>query len=200
MEVIYRSPITSERHQKYLYCEDGDFAEIQVIRLQEGEAPLTHVIDHGLGKIRRVRRWNGMYIHDLEFDGDQTWGPKQGKFTKNVLAEFFRDKRDHNRGYYPVFSRTYYVIGNTIYVEWCKVKELAVTQTGNLIFGDWWSMSVEPDYGKPNYPRLTPENYRKAIKEGQKRVDEANTDKPYKRHHFTYDKVRFVKTKTPEFA
>jgi hypothetical protein len=125
---------------------------------------------------------------------DAVFISKQGKWGRKGLKEFYLKLIEcaAHYGFCPAFSETYYIIGNTLYRHRCNGNELCITQTGNTVFGDWWSMDIESRHPSKNSVRLTENNYRRELMRAKKRLAKESIDRA-KKIHFSYPRISFVK-------
>lgn len=84
------------------------------------------------------------------------------------------------------------------YVRYCRPEQLRIMETGNTLFGDWWSVSIEASRGHIVFNR---ENWEKTITEATKRVDELNSKrrKDAKQVSFNPPEVEWVTPIAEEF-
>lgn len=73
------------------------------------------------------------------------------------------------------------------YQKYCKKSELGITETGNTLFGDWWSLWVEPMHNSNlTYKKFTRANFEKSMAKAQKWVKSHK-----KKIHFSYPKIQW---------
>ena len=81
----------------------------------------------------------------------------------------------------------YITVDDEVYKRCCVPEQLKISQTGNTLFGDWWSMSITKDRGDIIFNR---ENFDRELTEANKRIgkDNINRRKPIS---FTPPKVEW---------
>lgn len=87
----------------------------------------------------------------------------------------------------------YIEVDDMTYVRYCRPDQLRITETGNTMFGDWWSISIKND---PRGIVFNRENWERTITEATSRIDEINAER-VKPVNFNPDEVEWV-TPMPE--
>uniref|UniRef100_A0A6M3LZ98 Uncharacterized protein n=1 Tax=viral metagenome TaxID=1070528 RepID=A0A6M3LZ98_9ZZZZ len=84
-------------------------------------------------------------------------------------------------------------VNEVIYRRYCRPEQLKITETGNTMFGDWWSVSVKNTWGGVIFNR---ENWERTIAEATYRIDELNAERvtPV---HFNPPEIEWI-TPVPE--
>jgi hypothetical protein len=178
---IFTSPITSERHRKHGYCEKSDFGRIDLIELQAEDKQLIVSFKDYSGAIefieykgfafKKVGQRSG--FGGMSRDEEGVWLKKQGKFSEKTALKLVLDIRERFESrYYPASSERYILIGKTLYVEYCKLKDLTITVAGNLLFSCWLSIDFESHGGKQTF-KLNKKNFERVFKEQKARFEKA---------------------------
>jgi len=82
-------------------------------------------------------------------------------------------------------------VNGKLYSKWCRKSKLCITQTGNITFGNWWSMDIEPSHINKANVEFSKENFMRELKERKeyiKKLDKGRKEKIY----FTYPKIKWV--------
>ncbi|MDP3025906.1 MAG: hypothetical protein Q8O10_10300 [candidate division Zixibacteria bacterium] len=191
MKQIYYTKTVSERNRKYGYFEEKDFGEISIVELTEEEAPLMFKIDKSI--IRKVKSKYITSSFTLPFsrEEDAEYISKQGRFREKLLKKLgIRLREQSDDSYYPARSFTYYLVGKNLFSSLCPVSELSITRCGNITFGDWWSLGIEPRHqGKNNIP-FTKERFLKELAKDKKRIATQNKGRT-KKIYFSYPRVKW---------
>ena len=86
----------------------------------------------------------------------------------------------------------YIKINNKLYLKKCRKELMSITQTGNTLFGNWWSMYVEESpYGR----RVTPfnkENFEKELTEAKTMLGLKNKKRQEGDVSFRYPKEKWI--------
>lgn len=77
-----------------------------------------------------------------------------------------------------------------LYKIWTR--NLVITETGNTMFGDWWSMSIGENSYREGVP-FTKKNYDNILKKAKARINELNKEKHGNKISFSYPKVEWFK-------
>ena len=89
----------------------------------------------------------------------------------------------------------YIEVDDVTYVRYCRPEQLRITETGNTMFGDWWSVSIRRDSRGIVFNR---ENWERTITEATAHIDEINVGRR-KPVSFNPDKVEWITTIADEF-
>jgi len=89
----------------------------------------------------------------------------------------------------------YIEVDDMTYVRYCRPDQLKITETGNTMFGDWWSVSIQKTSGGIVFNR---ENWERTITEATSHIDEINADR-VKPVNFNPDEVEWVTPIADEF-
>lgn len=82
----------------------------------------------------------------------------------------------------------YIEVKGMTYVRYCRPDQLRITETGNTMFGNWWSVSIQKTAGGIVFNK---ENWERTITEATSRIDEINADR-VKPVNFNPDEVEWV--------
>ena len=82
----------------------------------------------------------------------------------------------------------YIEVDDTIYARYCRPEQMRIIETGNTMFGDWWSVSIKRD---PRGIVFNRENWEKTITEATSRIDEINAERA-KPVNFYPDEVEWI--------
>ncbi len=196
MKELYHTVLTSRRHIELGYCEEMDFGTIKLMQVSEAEAPLICVIkDYHLNQ--EIRLLGNKYYTDMTMwdKGNKIFKEKQGRLTEKTAIRLMvteRQEAEKRDSFYPAPSRpTYILIGRHIYEYYCDKKDLCVTQTGNTIFGDWWTLDVEPRHVNKNNILFNKKNFERKLEEATKFVEKRNKNRK-KEIYFSHPKIKWV--------
>uniref|UniRef100_A0A6M3M9F3 Uncharacterized protein n=1 Tax=viral metagenome TaxID=1070528 RepID=A0A6M3M9F3_9ZZZZ len=89
----------------------------------------------------------------------------------------------------------YIEVDDVTYVRYCRPEQLRITETGNTMFGDWWSVSIRKD---PRGIVFNRKNWERTIAEATSRIDEVNVGRR-KPVHFNPDEVEWITPIADEF-
>ena len=64
-------------------------------------------------------------------------------------------------------------VGGVLYARHCRPEQLRIMETGNTLFGNWWSVSIGKD--SRGHSVFTQENWEKEIAEATTRIDALNS-------------------------
>ena len=121
--------------------------------LKNSDAPLIcEIRDFQLHQILRL--YNGFYY-------------KTGKYKKEEL------ERNPSK---------YIKVENKIFELWCSKEELEITQTGNLTFGDWWTLDVEPSHRNKYGCEFNKKNFERELKDAKDHVKKRGGKKAHLSH------------------
>jgi len=149
MKTIYYSRTVSGRNMQHGYFEEEDFGEIKIVQLSEEKAPLfLRITDYQKKEV--LRTMGNKYLSNeiyLPFsrEEDALWMKKQGHWTEKTAVLLGIAVRKRCDSFYPAENKTFYLIGKTLYRVLCEKSELEITQCGNMLFGSWWSIDIEPN-------------------------------------------------------
>ena len=85
----------------------------------------------------------------------------------------------------------YIKVDGKLYKRSCRKEVMSITETGNTVFGDWWSMSIECHHSNKSNRVFNKKNYDRILEERKDILREKNKGRVTK-IHFTYPKVRWV--------
>lgn len=94
----------------------------------------------------------------------------------------------------------YYIeVDDLVYARYCRPERMRIMETGNTLFGDWWSVSVSND--SRGHSVFTRENWEKTVAEATNRIDELNSKrrKEVKQISFNPPEVEWVTPVPDEF-
>lgn len=186
MNRIYHTTVTSQRHRESGFCEKEDFGTIELLQVSNEEATLIcNIKDYQLDQ--DIRLFKNKYFTDFNTWTSKKYFDKQGRFSeKTALEEMIKLRKEQEKRYYPVSSCIYLLIGKKIFVEYCKKTELMITQTGNTLFGDWWTMDIEPRHVNKSNLRFNKKNFERELEKTKKWLSKKTKD-----IHFTYPKIKW---------
>jgi len=106
----------------------------------------------------------------------------ENKVTEKAAKKFLdKIKNDHLK-YSSVMNLKFYLIGTKLYQKYCKKSKLGITETGNTLFGDWWSLWVESMHNSNlTYTKFTRKNFEKKLSKAQKWVKSISKKYNYKK-------------------
>jgi len=194
MEKIYFSKTVSGRNIQHRYFENTDFGEIKIVQIEDKDAPLyLQITDAGEKQV--IRAMGKEYITDqitLRFsrEEDALWLRKQGHWTEKTCRALGVAIRKQGVDYYPARNKTLYLINKVLYQPLCKKTELSITQCGNTMFGDWWSIDIEPKHSGKRNTRFTKENFLRILKTTKLWIAKKNIGRN-KKIYFSYPKVKW---------
>ena len=106
--------------------------------------------------------------------------------SRQDVKEFANNLRKEMMKYSSVSHRNFYLWNQKLFVKYCKKTELKITQTGNTLFGDWWSLDVRSHHPNLKNTKFTRKNFEKEMKKAQKWVDSKK-----KKINFFYPKIKW---------
>ncbi len=87
----------------------------------------------------------------------------------------------------------YIKVAGGLYKRTCRQELMQITQTGNTLFGNWYSIHIENRTDRYNPDAIfNQENYKKVIQETTHMLKERLTEEVFARLSFTYPKVEWV--------
>jgi hypothetical protein len=134
-------------------------------------------------------------------------GEKPSQYYKGKADETIRLYRwyyytdiDHSTGKKLTENGDIKVKGQ-VYKKYANKSDLCITECSNLLFGDWYSIDVEPRHVNKSNTVFSRANFDKVFAEAREHVEEwerrgGNTEK--KRVHFSYPKIRWTEPKPPK--
>jgi len=112
------------------------------------------------------------------------------KVSRTKIPILFRITRYDEVREYCMYQGFYYVssdvtdnpfnyinIDGTTHVRLCRPEQLRITETGNTMFGDWWSIRIEQSQRGILFNR---ENWAKTITDAEDRIEELNRNRSKK--------------------
>jgi len=182
MRNIFNTIVTTKRHREIGYCESSDFGKIELIALESSEKELIVSFNdykdkkefiafegHAYAKVNKSSYFGGM---SREEEG--SWAKKQGKFSERTAIKLLLELRKRFENTFSnVSSAKYILIDRTLYVQYCKLKDLAITVCGNMLFAHWISINIECHEGKENI-KLNKSNFEKIVKAQYERWKQGN--------------------------
>lgn len=173
MKTLFHTTITTQRHREHGFCEDSDFGNIELLVLSPDEKelivsfqkysndPKTEYIKY---KGYAYRKLDSRLSH-FSKEEEQKWATKQGKFSENSALELVLEYRSRmDNSYSFAGSKSFILIGRTLYERYSKMTDLRITTCGNCSFSHWISIDIEAHGGKKTYP-LKKSSLEKVIKE-----------------------------------
>ncbi len=85
----------------------------------------------------------------------------------------------------------YIKVNGKLYKRDCRKEVMSITETGNTLFGDWWSMHIERHHSNKSNRVFNKKNYDRILEEGKNTIKGKNKNRVTK-IHFTYPKVKWV--------
>lgn len=191
METIYKTTTISDRHIQHGYCEDGDFGEIVLVGASEQEAPLIcNIKDYRVNQTLRL--FQGNYYSDFDrWNNKLFFAEKQGRLTRKTALTLMVEERKNASCYSSMRNVKYILVGRRIYKKWCKKADLQITQTGNILFGDWWSLDVEPYHINKSNKSFSRKNFDRILAQTKKWIAKKNTNRRTK-IFFSYPKIKWA--------
>ena len=114
-----------------------------------------------------------------------------------IVAGATRQDRENTRKYRKKVQLEgdpfdYIEVDNVLYSRYCRPERMLIMETGNTLFGDWWSVSISKD--SRGHSVFNRENWEKTITEATKRIDELNSKrrKEVKQISFNPPEVEWV--------
>jgi hypothetical protein len=185
---IYHTVTVSDRHRDMGYCGSNDFGSIKLVQVAEDEAPTICIIkDTGINQ--NLKLFNGFYYVDETYH-DKLFKEKQGRLTTKTAIRLMVELRKQQSSFSYMSNLEFILVGKRIYKQYCKKSEMKITQCGNTLFGDWWSLDVEYKHvNKSNIP-FTRKNFDRILTKTKKWIDSKNTNRQ-KQIHFSYPKIKW---------
>ena len=85
----------------------------------------------------------------------------------------------------------YIRVNGKLYKRDCRKEVMAITETGNITFGDWWSIHIEHSHSNKSNTVFNKENYDRIVEEGKNWIKKKNKDRVTK-IYLTYPRVKWV--------
>jgi len=108
------------------------------------------------------------------------------RISQQYIKEFVNNLRKEMKKYSSISHREFFFWNQKLFVKYCKKTELKITQTGNTLFGDWWSLYIQTKHPNLENKKFTRKNFEKEMKSAQKWVDSHK-----KKINFFYPKVKW---------
>lgn len=197
MKTIYFSRTVSERNIKHGYFEKNDFGEIEIVNLNKENAEACIEITESGEKKKMIRLLGKEYITSdiiLHFSREEeaSWLKKQGHWTEKTCRALGVAIRKGCDCYYPAENKILYLWGKTLYQPLCKVNELSITECGNTLFGDWWSIDIEPHHQGKGNTKFSKDKFLKVLKAAKLRIAKMNAgNKNGKKVNLFYPTVKW---------
>lgn len=179
--IIFHSVITSERHRQIGYCESSDFGSINLISISPLKKELV-VSFMDYDKPQEYVSYNNMIykkivkgegINHLSREEEEKYIKLQGKFTEKTALKLVLELRKRMENTFSwVDTKSFLLIGKTLYSKYCKPKDLTITVCGNLAFSCWLSINFEAHGNKVTH-KLNKSNFEKVFLNQKKRFEEA---------------------------
>lgn len=161
---------------------------------------ITKIPQNETVKVCRIRSYEssqtlvmfkGWYYSDIQQHGHPVNKviPLENRVSEKSAIKFAEKIKKNHKKYSSIQNLEYFLIGTKLYVKYCKKLQLGITQTGNTLFGDWWSLWVE-EKCNPNltYKKFTRKNFEKSLREAKKWIKREN---PNKKIHFSYPTIQW---------
>lgn len=185
--LIYHTVLISERNIMYGYFKDGDFGYIDLKVSDDIEAPILCKIKDGSEPLETIRVFEGYCYSDYNrWDKIYYFKDKQGRLTENTAKSVMVESRNISDSYYMMQKIDYILVGKRIYRKYCKRSELMITQTGNTLFGDWWSLDIESHHTNKSNVIFNRKNFENELRKAKKRLEPINKRK---RINFFYPRI-----------
>ena len=91
----------------------------------------------------------------------------------------------------------YIDVEGVLYARHCRPEQLRIRETGNTLFGNWWSIRILKD--SQGHSVFNRENWDKTLSEATKRIDELNLVRGVKPISFNPPKVEWITPIPDEF-
>ena len=136
-------------------------------------------------KPRRVSDQDAPIVFRItRYEGTQEYRLYQGFYYAEripdviIVAGAPRQDRENTRKYRKKVQLEgdpfdYIEVDNVLYARYCRPEQLRIMETGNTMFGNWWSISIRKD--SRGHSAFNRENWEKAIIEAKARIDELNS-------------------------
>lgn len=145
-------------------------AKMKIKNVTEKEAPLIYNIkDYMLNQ--NLRFYNGYYYSDFDKWNDRKHSVKD--INNENLERFIK-------------------VNKKLYKKWCKKSELCITETGNTMFGDWWTMDVDLRCNKNNV-RFNKKNFLKELEKVKKWIKKKEKVRNNRKINFSYPRIKWYK-------
>lgn len=108
------------------------------------------------------------------------------RISRQYVIEFTNKIIQEMKKYSSVSYRELFLWNGKLFVKYCKKSELKITQTGNTLFSDWWSLDIRTYNPNIQNKKFTRKNFEKELKSAQKWVDSHK-----KKINFFYPKVKW---------
>ena len=96
----------------------------------------------------------------------------KNRVTEKAAKKFLDKIKKEDMKYSSITNLEFYLIGTKMYHKYCKKSKLGITETGNTLFGSWWSLWVEPMHNSNlTYKKFTRNNFEKKLSKAQKWVN-----------------------------
>lgn len=180
---IFNTVITSERHRKYGFCEESDFETIELFELEKAEKELVVKFNDYDGQKEYIsfnnyafeKIDNKSYLGNLSTEIHRNLIKKQGYFTPQTAINFILRIRESSlKTYSYIRGFQFVLIGRTLYVSKCKLEDLQIGVTGNMLFAHWISICIEPKNENKRLYKLNKKNFNKVVKEEYARWKEGD--------------------------
>ena len=108
------------------------------------------------------------------------------RISQQYTIEFSNKLKKEKKKYSSVSHREFFLWNQKLFVKYCKKTELKITQTGNTLFGDWWSLDVQTYNPNIKNTKFSRKNFEKEMKSAEQWV---NSHK--KKINFYYPKIKW---------
>jgi hypothetical protein len=152
--LLYRTTTLSNSHKNFGTFQKKDFGKItltapekiqSLIQMKEGEKEKTNIC-----------LYKNKYYIDSSFPLggiDKEFIRSQGHYTPKLAIRTMITLRNRYEQCGWAANEGYLLFKKRLYREWCPKNKLSITETGNTLFGDWWSIDIEPYHiNKSNIP------------------------------------------------
>jgi len=203
MEKLFNTVMTTQRHREIGYCEDSDFATIELLKLNPEEKELIVSFNDYKSKKEYIKYKgyayskadSNSYLGGMSREDQKSWVDKQGKISEKYAIKLMLQIRERTiENFSCISSSSFILIGRTLYVRYSKISDLKITIGGNMIFAHWISINIENHSGKSDY-KLSKKNFDKIVKKEKAHWDKGNpnTKNIIGRTHSCFSKPEKVK-------
>ena len=167
--LVFHTPVTSGRHREIGYCEDTDFSTIKLFCQDKQdvslyiETPDKRLYEH------KGNLYTNVLTLPFSREEDAVFIKRQGRYSvKTAISLMLKIREKMEDSFSHVFDEEFILIGRTIYQRYCKVKDLCITVCGNMMFGNWWNVSIERVHDGKKSIRFSRKNYDRIVKQETK--------------------------------
>jgi len=171
MKKIFHTFLMSKIHKDFGRCERQDFGTLKLFQLEEDEKELIVSFETYNAKEELIlfkgevyRKLNKETRLGIDQDKTKFFLSRQGKFTQDLAINLMMIISQQINNYSIVTNEIFILIGRTLYKRYCKLEDLGIGVTGNMMFAHWISISIEPNnHNKELYP-LNKKEFQKVVR------------------------------------